>query len=366
LRDVMLADDIYVFGLRGRMGRNGAGASAGQFLAARGALQARLTQGDLAGLVEPFDPATYNRNATVAENLLFGTPVGDTFDTDELGSHPYVRKIMDDLSLTEDFFEIGKQVAETMVELFADFDASHELTAQFSFISPEDLPEFQATLSRINRAGGSTGTAADRDRLISLPFRLSPERHRLGLIDARLQVRLLEARKRFAAGLPDDLKDKIAFFDPAAFNPAGSLQDNLLFGKIAYGRPQAEAQVRAAMGQILVEFDLVEATLDIGLDFQVGVGGSRLSAVQRQKLAIARAMLKHADLLILNNPFAPFDEALRRAIMDNILTGRQGRGLVAVMDHPILPERFDRVFVAEHGRVEETIQAGSTVADAAQ
>ena len=44
-----------------------------RFLEARVAIHRRLQEPDVAHLVEQFDPARYNRNMTVAENLLFGT-----------------------------------------------------------------------------------------------------------------------------------------------------------------------------------------------------------------------------------------------------------------------------------------------------
>ena len=365
LRDVLLVDDIYEFGLRGRIDPSAESSPADRFLAARAALRERMSTEEMAGLVEPFDPEAYNRNATVAENLLFGTPVGEVFDMDHLGDHPYVRQILDEGGLTDEFIEICQQVAEIMLDLFSDFDSSHDLMEQFSFISPEDLPEFQAILSRLNRSDNGNAEA-DRNRLMSLPFRLAPGRHRLDLIDEDTQERLLKARKLFAEKLPADLRGSIAFFDPEQFNPASSLQDNLLFGKIAYGRPQAEHQVRAALGQVLQDFDLVQATVDIELEFQVGVGGSRLSSVQRQKLAIARAMLKRPDLLILNNPFGSFDEGLRLALLDKVLEAQKGHGVLAVMDQLTLPERFDRVFVAKDGRLAETSDFKPAAAEAAE
>lgn len=138
-----------------------------------------------------------------------------------------------------------------------------------------------------------------------------------------------------------------------------------MFGKIAYGRPQAEQQVRAALSQVLQDFDLIEATVDIGLDFQVGVGGSRLSSVQRQKLALARAIVKKPDLLILNNPFGAFDEALRSTLLESILRSQGERGVLAVMDQLALPERFDRVFVATDGRIVESDEFKTPTANAA-
>jgi len=170
-------------------------------------------------------------------------------------------------------------------------------------------------------------------------------------IDEDMQSRILHARRLFARDLPSDLEGAVAFFDPEKLNPASSIQDNLLFGKIAYRRPQAENQVRAIVSETLRELDLIEAVIDIGLDFSVGVGGGRLSSVQRQKLAIARALVKKPDLLILNNPFGTFDEALRLSLIDQILRAQEGRGVAAVVDRSAATDRFDRIFIAQEGRI---------------
>ncbi len=77
---VELEDDVYQFGLRGAVDPEDEPAVAERFLEARAAIHRRLQEPDIAHLVEQFDPARYNRNMTVAENLLFGTPRGAVFD----------------------------------------------------------------------------------------------------------------------------------------------------------------------------------------------------------------------------------------------------------------------------------------------
>ena len=61
-------------------------------------------------------------------------------------------------------------------------------------------------------------------------------------------------------------------------------------------------------------------SFDIGLDYNVGVGGRRLTAAQRQKLHVARALLKRPDIYILNKPVSALDnsaqETLARAVLD--------------------------------------------------
>ncbi len=350
----LLSDDIYEFGLRGRINADAHPDLTEQLLVARATLRERVEEAGTTSLIEPFDLNLYNNNASVAENLLFGTPVGDTFDLEHLGEHDYVQQTLDRVGLTDDFVRIGRQVAETMVELFADIEPGQELMEQFSFIAAEDLPEFQALLGRIDRGGqGLEGlTAEDRRRLLSLPFRLIPARHRLGLIDDALRDRLLEARRSFAEHLPAELEGSVAFFDPEHYNSASSIQDNILFGKVAFGQPQGVVRVRTLVREVLSELDLREAILNVGLDYHVGVGGGRLSAVQRQKLAFARALVKQPDLLVVNQALSVFDESVREALFESVVAAQAPRGIVAILDQPGQAQAMHRTFTIENGRVE--------------
>src|SRR5690606_3221736 len=155
----------YHFGLRGRIDPNSQTEIAEDMLAARAAVQARLNDDpDAAKLIERFDQDRYNTNATVAENLLFGNPVGDGFGLDRLAEHDYVAWVLKEAGLDEAFLQTGIKVAETMVELFADLPPGHEFFELFSFISSEDLPEFQAILNRVGRGGVEGLSATDRLR----------------------------------------------------------------------------------------------------------------------------------------------------------------------------------------------------------
>ena len=66
---------------------------------ARRALRRRLEEPPLSELVEPFDPERYNHNATLAENLLFGTAVDETFSVENLASNNYLLLILKETGL---------------------------------------------------------------------------------------------------------------------------------------------------------------------------------------------------------------------------------------------------------------------------
>ncbi|MBP6850082.1 MAG: ATP-binding cassette domain-containing protein [Rhodoferax sp.] len=353
LKAVDLEETLFEIGLKSAVSAVHSPGLAEDILRARDTMRERLSGPDVSELVERFDIARYNRNATMAENLLFGTPVGRVFDMDSLALNAYVRRVLADTGLSSDLLRVGHKLAETMVELFSDLPPGHELFERFSFIAYDDLPNVKDILSRVASLGLERIPESERNLLLGLPFKLIVTKHRLGLIDDALEGRILEARRHFAEHLPSDMRGSIAFFDPTSYNSAASLQDNILFGKIATGQAGGAAQIGALMRQILDELSLRSLVLRIGLDFQVGTGGTRLSVPDRQKVAMGRALLKNPAVLILDQASAVLDPAAQNRLVSNLLACREGRSVIWVLNRVDLAERFDHVLVMDQGKLVE-------------
>ena len=346
-----MSDDVYQFGLRGALDPEERPEAAQHILEARHALEERLLEPDYAELVESFDAEKYNSNATLAENLIFGSPRDDTFDMDNLAEHPYVLEVMDKASLTEDLLVRGHQLAATMIELFADLPPDHELFQRFSFISSDDLPDYQALINRVDKDELSQLTDEERMRVLSLPFRLIPARHRLGLIDEEVQAKILDARRIFHEDLPEELADSVAVFDHDVYNAAATLQDNILFGKVAYGQAQAAEKIGALISEVIDARSLRPTVMEVGLDYQAGIGGTRLSAAQRQKLAIARSVLKQPDVMIISEATATLESAAQNRIMNNVLEAFADHGVVWSLHRAGMAKHFDQVVVMKNGGI---------------
>jgi ATP-binding cassette subfamily C protein CydCD len=122
---------------------------------------------------------------------------------------------------------------------------------------------------------------------------------------------------------------------------------------IRLARPEAsQAEVEQAARQALAH-DFIQA-LPQGYDTLIGERGARLSAGQRQRLALARAFLKDAPLLILDeatNSLDPESEALVQEALEGLLAGRTA----LIIAHRLSTvAAADQILVVDHGTVVET------------
>jgi putative ABC transport system ATP-binding protein len=355
---VELDEDLLNLGLRGSIDPAAQNDLADSILAARRAVRERLADEAYSGLVELFDPARYTTQATVAENLLFGTFGQQQLSADDLAVHPYLRQVLAKLGLDQTLFEMGREIAGTAIELFADLPPDHPFFEQLSFMTAEQIPEYQGALARLQGQTYDTASEEDRQHFIRLPFVYIEPRHRMGLIDATMQHRLLEARRRFHDELPSELATVVEIYDPESYNRNASIQDNILLGRICYGVAGGEEKVLGIIRSVLAELGLEDSVLRVGLDFNVGTGGKRLSQGQRQKVIFARALLRNPDILIVNRALTALDRPSQTAILKRVLgalSGDDGRktAVIWTTPAPAMALDFERVIVMDSGRVVE-------------
>lgn len=140
-------------------------------------------------------------------------------------------------------------------------------------------------------------------------------------------------------------RQRLAFAGQDAELVTASVRENL-----HYGRADAtEAELHQALA--LAHAAEFVARLPQGLDTQVGVQGTALSVGQRQRLALARALLRKPDILILDEATSAVDPETDRAIADTI-ANMAGRATVIVVSHRHETLRnAQRVVVLEGGRI---------------
>jgi ABC-type multidrug transport system fused ATPase/permease subunit len=182
-------------------------------------------------------------------------------------------------------------------------------------------------------------------------FKLVAARDPLGLVDDNLQQRILQARQVFAENLPRELKGSVEFFDPDRYNAAAPVQQNVLFGTITLGEASNRERVHDAITEVLDELGLRRTLVELGLHFPVGTGGSRLSEAQRQKVAIATAVLKGPDIIAFSDATAVIDSETEATILQRLKQQLASCSLVCSLHRTRLASAFDRILVMEQGRL---------------
>jgi ATP-binding cassette subfamily B protein len=134
-------------------------------------------------------------------------------------------------------------------------------------------------------------------------------------------------------------------------------QDTVLFNdtieyNIAYGRPGAtRAEIERAAK--LAHLDGFIAQLPEGYETRVGERGLKVSGGEKQRIAIARALLKDPPILILDEATSSLDSAAEQAILGALREAAASRTTLAIAHRLSTITDADRIAVLEHGRVVE-------------
>jgi ATP-binding cassette subfamily C protein CydC len=138
------------------------------------------------------------------------------------------------------------------------------------------------------------------------------------------------------------LRDQMAVLSQPVQLFAGSIRSNLQLAD-----PEATDE---QMLELLEQLGMTEMLGDDGLNREVGEGGNRLSGGQRKRLGIARAMLKAAPILILDEPTEGLDIHTATQVMNAVFSYRPGQTLLIITHHLQGLDRYDQVIRLNQGR----------------
>jgi thiol reductant ABC exporter CydD subunit len=125
----------------------------------------------------------------------------------------------------------------------------------------------------------------------------------------------------------------------------GTVADNVRLGDPGADADRVRAAVRLAGAHAFVR------ALPDGYETVVGDGGRPLAAGQLQRIALARAFLRDAPLVILDEPTANLDHESAAVVADAVERLRGDRTVLLCVHHPALAARADRVVRLEAGRI---------------
>ena len=135
-------------------------------------------------------------------------------------------------------------------------------------------------------------------------------------------------------------------------------QDTVLFNEtlrynIAYGRPQASDEEIAQVVEAAQLAPFV-ASLPEGLHTSVGERGLKLSGGEKQRVAIARMLLKNPPILILDEATSALDSRNEQAVQEALRRAARGRTTLVIAHRLSTIADADRILVIDHGRIVES------------
>jgi ATP-binding cassette subfamily B protein len=148
----------------------------------------------------------------------------------------------------------------------------------------------------------------------------------------------------------DDLRSQIGFVTQDTQLFSGTIRENLLFVNPAASDAECLDVLRKAACDSLL------ARADRGLDTVIGEGGVKVSGGEKQRLSIARALLRHPHLLVFDEATSSLDSLTEEGIVDTIRAVASGGDSMTVLIAHRLSTilHADRIYVLERGRIVET------------
>lgn len=143
------------------------------------------------------------------------------------------------------------------------------------------------------------------------------------------------------------LREQVAWVWQEPLLVPATLAENIAFGRPGASQSHIEAAARAAQAHGFIEHQ------PHGYDSVVGDGGVRLSVGEKQRINIARALLRDAPILLLDEPTSALDGPSETAVMEALRTLRRGRTTIMVAHRLETIRDVDLVAVVVDGRVVE-------------
>ncbi len=370
IREVGLESDIMRFGLQSVLSEKQCEPFRDKVLRMRQIINTDLRE-EFAEEIEFYDANRFLAYSSIRDNIVYGDSEDQLFTIERLPQHKRFRSLLVSMGLEEQLLELGHAIAMRTIDLLADF-ADDEFFFRNTPMAPDEFRDYRHLMAEL---GHDLPTReADRQKLLVLALRFIPRRHTIAVASPELLRRIVPARHRFleeiaqvdmyhcktiTSRMPCAKKRRCGEgcsftpYCPSQYLFSHTLLDNILFGVVKSGNRVSDKLRRLAFSEFSRE-GLLDEILDIGMNFDVGSKGDRLSGGQKQKLAIARAFLRDTPILIMDEATASLDNASQARIQELLENEFRGRKTVIAVIHRLdLTPSYDKIIVLKAGTIIE-------------
>ncbi|MGD2037071.1 MAG: ABC transporter ATP-binding protein/permease [Desulfobacterales bacterium] len=308
---------------------------------------------DMAAFIEFYDPDHYLYHSSVAENIIFGDPQDDAFNTKNLLQNEILAEFLAEAELKAPLINLGGALIDELIKL-SDHRSSDEEMSGFGLIDPEEIDDYKRLLYNIKKKGIQKVTGKAQNKILQLVLDFIPQKHRFLQLPKKLENRILEGRTLFKEKISAAAPGAISFCHMSKYMQSQSILTNIFFGKLKDESSIAREKINTCIHQLLIQEDFLEDIVEMGMQHPVGTKGDNLSGGQRQKLAIARIFLKEPPVLIMDEATSGLDNDSQRRIQELLEAQWKGKStLIAVAHRLDIIKNYDRVAVMKAGKIVE-------------
>jgi ABC-type bacteriocin/lantibiotic exporter with double-glycine peptidase domain len=303
--------------------------------------------------VEFYDRNEYHFNSNVAENILFGTSINKEFSYHLLPGNSRFGSFLKSEDLLNPLLSLGVELAGQAVDILSGVGTA-DLFFKNSPVPADKLEECESILLRLKKQSLALLPPQNQSFLLSLALNFTPSIHTMSRLSSELRNKILSARKTFPQWSQTVDPHLFTFFSEENYIHGQSILNNIFFGKIKPGLPQAQEIINQSIMHLLVEEDYLEKIAAFGMRFQVGTMGDRLSGGQKQKLAIARVLIKQPKIILMDEATSALDNKSQARIQRLMTTRWKGKRTVIAAVHRLdILNTFDKIAVMKAGKLVE-------------
>jgi len=308
---------------------------------------------ELADYVEFFDEDKYLYHSSVSENLIFGAPNKNEFANQNLAKSKYFLNFLNTADLTRPLLSLGSNLCRQTVDILGNLPPDAVFFKQ-SPIEADELEEYKVLEEHLRKKRLHELDDEDRHRLLKLALRFTPGTHKMASLPEILEMLILEGRALFRQKIAEDDPGAFTFYQMPEYIYSQTILNNIFFGKTKASNPKAQEVINQSIIQLLIEEDFLEAIIEIGMHYQVGTKGDKLSGGQQQKLAIARIFLKAPRILIMDEATSALDNKAQTRIQNLLETRWKKKSTVVSVVHRLdTIQNYDKVAVMKAGKILE-------------
>lgn len=375
VKEVGLEADLLRWGFRSIIPPKRVAPLAENFLLMRKIIHQTLRE-DFKTSVEFYDAHAFLEYSSIGVNIIFGG-YGDHPDPEYLLEDPILHSFIVSQKLEKDLVELGINLAKTTVALLQHFKGD-DFFFQGSPMHSHEFKQYATLLEKHANPVVDNLKTEEKMAFLALAIRYTPGLHKIYTAPASLKAKILAARLTFLKQVAEidieqckhgnlqteiaQLKTSASPLSATSYFPycssqylySQSLFDNIFFGTVI-DRDMIRTKISELALKHFTEHGFIDDILEIGLDFHVGSKGDNLSGGQKQKLALARALLKKAPILILDEATASLDnhsQAKVQRYIENHLKGNTT--VIAVMHRLDMISGYDNIIVMKAGKIVES------------